>query len=139
MTLRIAPFTALESLKLKEARLYVVAKSVGMTNLTLWDEKGRVLMIYDLEITPNVEGLRQLIHQLLPEEKDIRVVPSHDSVTLWGKVSSKASLAEVVAMAEAYAPKKVVNLLQVNQPPKKETPKIVVDVIKGITVDQVKF
>src|SRR5205085_8141815 len=53
------------------------------------------------------------LHGILPEEKNIRVVSSRDSVTLSGTVSSVGTLAQALMLAEAYAPKKVVNLLQV--------------------------
>jgi len=125
-----------DTVVLSPKQLYVVGKKVGATNLTLWDEKGRVLTIYNIEINPDLDRLRLQLQHLLPDEQKIRVESSHDFVTLSGKVTSSARLKEVLAIAEAYAPNKIINLLQVDM---ETSPPVKVDVIKGITVDKVEF
>lgn len=125
-----------DTVVLSPKQLYVVGKKVGATNLTLWDEKGRVLTIYNIEITPDLERLRLQLQHLLPDEQKIRIEASHDFVTLSGKVTSSARLKEVLAIAEAYAPKKIINLLQVDM---ETSPPVKVDFIKGITVNKVEF
>ena len=125
-----------DTVVLTPKQLYVVGKVVGATNLTLWDEKGHVLRIYDVEIIPDLERLRLQLQHLLPDDHNIHIDSSHDFVTLSGKVKSSASLKEVLAIAEAYAPKKIINLLQVNE---ETSDPVVVDVIKGTAVDKVKF
>ena len=138
-----------DTVVLSPTQLYVVAKTIGVTNLTLWDVKGRVFTIFDLEVIPDLDRLREQLHHLLPEEQDIRIAASHDYVTLSGRVTNSGILKEVLAVAEAYAPKKVINLLRVNvhkvEKVDKEdkegsrTPPIIVDVIKGTSVNQVEF
>jgi len=125
-----------DTVVLTPKQLYVVGKKVGATNLTLWDEKGRVLTIYNMEITPDLERLRLHLQHLLPDEQKIRIESSHDFVTLSGKVTSSARLKAVLAIVEAYAPKKIINLLQVDM---ETSPPVKVDVIKGITVNKVQF
>ncbi len=125
-----------DTVVLSPKQLYVVGKKVGATNLTLWDEKGRVLTIYNIEITPDLERLRLQLQHLLPDEQKIRIEASHDFVTLSGKVTSSARLKEVLAIAEAYAPNKIINLLQVDM---ETSPPVKVDVIKGISVNEVEF
>jgi pilus assembly protein CpaC len=93
--------------------IYITGKAAGTTNLTLWQNK-EVRSIYDLEVTYDVALLKQKLNDLLPGEKDINAIGTHDSITLAGTVSSTANLSQVMVLAEAYAPKdKVVNLLQV--------------------------
>ena len=73
----------------------------------------------DIEIMPDVSRLKEKIHEMLPNEKDIKVTASHDAIVLAGTVSNTSNLSQVVALANAYAPQdkdkkgKVMNLLEV--------------------------
>ena len=73
----------------------------------------------DIEIMPDVSRLKEKIHEMLPNEKDIKVTASHDAIVLSGTVSNTSNLSQVVALANAYAPRdkdgksKVMNLLEV--------------------------
>ena len=125
-----------DTVVLSPRQLYVVGKQVGATNLTLWDDRGQVLSIYDIEIAPDLDRLRQQIQHLLPDENKITIESSHDFVTISGKVTSSARLKEVLTIAEAYAPHKVINLLEVDR---EVSPPVTVDVIKGISVGKVEF
>lgn len=94
-------------------QLYVMGKTIGITNLTVWSEKGTVSGVYEVEVSPDVTRLKEQLHQLLPTEKHIQVTSSHDNLTLTGAVTSVAHVSQALALAEAFAPKKVINLLQV--------------------------
>lgn len=98
---------------LSPRQIYLTGKASGATNLTLWDKTDRVLKIYDLSVSPDYSRLKVLIHQVLPDEADIKVIPAHDSVTLAGTVSSPENLGRALAIAETFAPEKVVNLMQI--------------------------
>jgi pilus assembly protein CpaC len=102
-----------DALVLSPKQLYVTGKSAGVTNLTLWQDNQNIFSIFDVEVAPDLTRLKEQIHQLLQEEKDIRVTASQDRVTLSGKVSNTGNLAQVLSLAESYAPKKVTNLLEV--------------------------
>jgi pilus assembly protein CpaC len=97
---------------LSPREIYVTGKAPGITNITLWQGKD-IPHIYNLVVTSDVSRLKQRLHEILPEEKEIRVISFDEAVTLSGRVSSTANLAQAVALAEAYAPKKVRNLLEV--------------------------
>jgi len=98
---------------LSPLEIYVTAKAAGTTNMILWQDT-KVAAIYDLEVTYDISRLKQKIHQLLPEETQLRVFATHDSITLAGRLSSAASLSQILSLAEAYAPKgKVRNLTEV--------------------------
>jgi pilus assembly protein CpaC len=102
-----------ETLVLSPRQLYVMGKAVGMTNLTLWGRDGRMMVVQDVEVAPDLAQLKTQLHRLFPDEHQIQVTATHDHVTLSGMIGSAVRLNQVLGLAEAYAPKKVVNLLQV--------------------------
>lgn len=93
--------------------IYVTGMAVGVTNMTLWGDE-KVVATYNLSVTHDVEQLRSNVRVVLPDEKDVQVLASGDSITLFGNVANTASIPRIVALAEACAPKeKVNNLLEV--------------------------
>ena len=96
-------------------QVYVFGVSSGVTNITVWLAEEKVPILYDVEVTPDVASIKEKIRRLFPEEKDLRISASSDSLTLSGSVSSIAVLSRAVALAEAYGgEKKVINMLQVS-------------------------
>jgi len=92
--------------------IYITGKKPGTTNITLWHDGG-LRHVCDLVVAADISRLKQRLHEILPDEKEIRVISFDESVTLTGRVSSTTNLAQAVALAEAYAPEKVRNLLEV--------------------------
>ena len=104
---KIADITVLSS-----RQVYITGKAAGSTNLTIWQTGGKTT-IRDIEVVSDIIGLKQRLQEILPDEKDIRVIAMPGSITLSGRVSSAANLSQAVALAEAYAPKgKVLNFLE---------------------------
>lgn len=103
-----------DAMVLTPRQIYVTGKVPGVTNLTLWGSDNKVSGIIDLEIFPDISRLKEDLHKILPEEKDVRVTATHDHITLSGTVSSTNTLSQVLALAEPYSPGKVVNLLEVS-------------------------
>jgi pilus assembly protein CpaC len=98
---------------LSPREIYLTGKASGVTNITLWQSKDR-LLVYDVVVAPDVSTFKQKLHELLPEERDVRVLAFDDSITLTGRISSTASLSQALALAQVYVPKgKVRNLLEV--------------------------
>jgi len=133
-----------DAMVLSPKQIYVTGKGYGTTNLTLWGQDGQVLAILDLDVGLDLVRLKQQLAELLPDETNIRLRGTHDHVTLSGTVSSEARLSQVLAMAEAYAPKKVLNFLKIYpEPPGSRIPSdmqtVTVEVIKGTSVNAVKF
>jgi len=59
--------------------------------------------------------LKRRLHEILPDEEEIRIFSTKDSITLSGTVSSASSLNQVLVLAEAYAGEgNIVNLLNVS-------------------------
>jgi pilus assembly protein CpaC len=93
--------------------IYITGKAVGTTNMTLWQDKTGS-QVYELEVALDLSRLKQGLHEILPEEKDLRVTSANESITLSGRISSAVNLSEAMSLAEAYAPEgKVNNLVEV--------------------------
>jgi pilus assembly protein CpaC len=102
-----------DAIVLSTRQIYVTGKAPGVTSLTLWQDPQKVFSVFDVEVAPDLTRLKEQLHQLMRDEKEIQITSIHDRVTLSGRVSNAANLSQVLAMAESYAPKKVTNLLQV--------------------------
>lgn len=98
---------------LSPSQIYIIGRAPGITNVTLWGD-GRIVAMYDLEVAPDIARLREKLHEILPQERDLRVIAVHDSITLSGTISSAVNLSQALNLARAYAPEdKVINLVQV--------------------------
>ena len=132
-----------DAIVLSPKQIYVTGKGYGTTNLTLWGKDDQVLAIFDLDVGVDLVRLTQHLGELLPDETNIHLRGTHDHVTISGTVSSEGRLQQVMTIAEAYAPKKVLNFLKVypepigNPAPDVRT--VTVEVIKGTSVGSVKF
>ncbi|WHZ17307.1 MAG: Type II/IV secretion system secretin RcpA/CpaC, associated with Flp pilus assembly [Nitrospira sp.] len=98
---------------LSPTQIYVTGKTVGVTNLTLWQDADKISSIIDVVIMPDLSRIKEDLHLLFPNERGIAVAATHDRLTLSGVVSNAAALPKVLDMAESYAPKRVVNMLGV--------------------------
>jgi pilus assembly protein CpaC len=102
-----------DTVVLSPTQIYLTGKATGVTNLTLWNESGKMMGMYDVVIAPDLSRLKENLHKALPDEKGVLVTSSHDHITLSGTASSANNLSRALSIAEAYAPKKVINSLQV--------------------------
>ena len=102
-----------EQIVLSQKQIYLTGKAIGTTTLTLWGKNGQVENVFTVHVSPDIDRLKEQIYLLLPDEADIQVMSSHDYITLAGSVSNSPALNKALALAEPYAPKKVLNLMQV--------------------------
>jgi pilus assembly protein CpaC len=101
-------------LPLTTRSVYVVGKSPGSTALTIYGPGKRLLAAVNVVVSGDIEGLKRRLHDVLPNEGGIQVRPAAgDSIVLSGTASSPAALNRVLALAETYAPKKVINMITV--------------------------
>ncbi len=132
-----------DAIVLSPRQIYVTGKGYGTTNLTLWGKDDQVIAVFDLDVGIDLGRLKHHLSELLPDETNLHLKGTHDHVTISGTVSSEGRLHQVLAVAEAYAPKKVLNFLKVypepigNPAPDIQT--VTVEVIKGTSVGSVKF
>ncbi len=82
--------------------MLIIGNFTGTTNLILWQGK-KVSAIYDLDVVYDISRLKQKLQEVLPNETDLRVIATQDTITLSGMVSSTANLSQAVALAESYA------------------------------------
>ena len=108
-----------DALVITPQQIHLIGKTPGITNLTLWGVDNKVTAVVDLEVSPDLSRLKETLHKILPEEKEIKVSAAHDHLTLAGTVSSKTSLSQILTLAGPYAPlgeekkPKIINLLEV--------------------------
>jgi pilus assembly protein CpaC len=108
-----------DAMVLTPHQIYLTGKAPGLTQVTLWDVGDKVIGILDLEISPDLSRLKEMLHKILPEEKDVRINATHDQITLSGTVSSSTNLTQVLALTGPFAPldekkePKIINLLEV--------------------------
>lgn len=132
-----------DAIVLSPRQIYVTGKGYGTTNLTLWGRDDQVIAIFDLDVGIDLARLKQHLAELLPDETNIRLKGTHDHVTISGTVSNESKRSQVLTVAEAYAPKKVLNFLKVYPEPigdpAPDLQTVTVEVIKGTSVGAVKF
>lgn len=100
-------------LPLNPHSVYVVGKAPGSTALTIYGPGQRLVGAANVVVSADIQGLKGRLAELLPGEKDISIRPANQSLVLSGTVSSPASMQRVMALAETYAPGKVVNMMGV--------------------------
>ena len=101
-----------DQIVLSPKQIYLAGKGAGTTTLTLWGQDGQVANIFQVRVSPDVTRLKEQLHTMLPHESGIQVMNSHDHITLAGTVTNMDSLAKALALAEPYAPEKIINLVQ---------------------------
>jgi len=111
--LMIADPKIADVLPLTSHSVYVVGKGMGSTALTVYGPGKRLIAAANVVVSADVEGLKTRLGEILPEERDISVRPANQSIVVSGTVSSPAALQKALALAESYAPTKVVNMLGV--------------------------
>ncbi len=94
-------------------QIYLTGKEPGTTTLTLWGSGGKIFAIYNVVVSPDLMLLKQVLHTVIPMETDIKVLSTGDMISLSGTVSSSANLNTALSLAEAAAPERVINLMQV--------------------------
>lgn len=111
--LMIADPKVADVLPLTPRSVYVVGKGLGSTALTAYGPGKRLLTAANVIVSPDLESLKARLHDLLPEESGIAVYAANQSIVLSGVVSNPSALQKALALAETYAPAKVVNMLGV--------------------------
>jgi pilus assembly protein CpaC len=104
-----------DAIVLTPQQISVIGKASGVTNLILWGADDKISSFLDIQVSPDVSRLGEMIQKILPEEKNLRIDATHDSLTLSGTVSRTSSLSQALALAEVHLPKdgKILNLVEV--------------------------
>ncbi len=86
---------------LRSTQLYVLGKSLGSTNVMLWDRSDQLIGTVEVEVTHDMESLKAKLHELLPND-EITVYSAQRNIVLSGQVSNVASMNAAVSIAEGY-------------------------------------
>jgi pilus assembly protein CpaC len=79
----------------------VLGKSLGTTNVLLWDRNDNMVGAVNVEVTHDLESLRAKLHTLMPDER-IEVHSAQRSIVLRGQVSSAANMGVALDVARNY-------------------------------------
>ena len=79
-------------------RAYIIGSAAGQTNVYFFDAQGQQIAGFDIAVTRDLNGMRQAIHQVLPES-DITVEGIGDGVVLAGTASSQAEAQQAYDIA----------------------------------------
>ena len=102
------------ALLLSPHEVYLTPRAAGTTNLILWHNEMDVAAVYELQVVYDLSRLKQRLHEIFPDERELRVMSTNDSITLAGRVSSSSNMDQILTLTEAFAPRdKIRNLVQV--------------------------
>ena len=82
--------------------VYLLGKSVGTTNLIVWNRNNEASII-DLSVSIDASLLQTRLSELLPNEKELRVTVAGDTLILSGVVSDTVKADQAMSLANAYA------------------------------------
>jgi len=99
-------------LPISERSVYVLGKKFGTTSLTLYDRTNRVIAVMDVEVGPDVEGLRAQMADLVPGQP-IEARISAGNLLLTGMVNDPGAANRAAQLAKAYAGDAVINMITV--------------------------
>ncbi|WP_341936332.1 type II and III secretion system protein family protein [Marinimicrobium sp. C2-29] len=101
-------------LMLRSSQIYIQGKTLGSTNVMLWDNSDNLLGAIDIEVVHDLNSLKSKLHQLMPSER-IQVYTSQRSLVLAGEVSSAARLDTALRLAQSFTngDDNVINLMGV--------------------------
>ncbi|WP_370279041.1 type II and III secretion system protein family protein [Pontibacterium sp.] len=88
-------------LVMRSNQVYIVGNGIGTTNILMWDSQNNLTQSLDVEVTPDVNSLKEKLHQLLPGES-IRVNMSQGAIVLSGEVSNALSMDTAMKVAHSY-------------------------------------
>jgi pilus assembly protein CpaC len=86
---------------LQSTQLYVLGKNLGTTNVLLWDRSDILIGTVNVEVTHDLQSLKEKLYRLLPQEK-IEVYSAQRNIVLAGQVSNITKMNAAIAIAEGY-------------------------------------
>jgi len=86
---------------LNPSELYMLGKSVGSTNLILWN-KANDATIIDIAVGMDTVALRSRLEQMFASEKDLKITTAADTLIISGMVSDVVKADQILSVANAY-------------------------------------
>jgi pilus assembly protein CpaC len=86
---------------LRSTQLYVLGKDLGTTNVLLWDRSDILIGTLNVEVTHDLQSLKEKLYRLLPDEK-IEVHSAQRNIILAGRVSNISNMNAALRIAQGY-------------------------------------
>ncbi len=97
----IANASIADVVPLTDRTIYVVGKDIGVTRLMLFDTNKQLLGVVEIEVSYDIEGLREELEQSIPDG-DFRLRTANGRILLGGSVGSALSVARAVEITEQF-------------------------------------
>ncbi|WP_084419686.1 type II and III secretion system protein family protein [Henriciella litoralis] len=95
------------------SRLYVRGRSIGATNILVYDDVGQLVEIIDVRVQHDLGAIHSDVAALFPDVRlNLRTVAQRLHVR--GEVPDRATAIEVMQIASSYAPDAVIDALSVS-------------------------
>lgn len=96
-------------------RLYVRGRTIGTTNILIYDEDGDLVEVIDVRVQHDIGAIESDVAALFPDVRlAMRTVAQRLHVR--GEVPDDETAAEIIQIASSYAPDAVIDALKVNRP-----------------------
>ena len=82
-------------------RIYIFGKSVGETNIFVFDRSGNPIVSMNLDVERDIAGLTEQLKRFIPGS-DIKVELINDNIILTGSVQTPQDAARAAALAQAF-------------------------------------
>ncbi len=105
-----------DALPMTDRALYIQAKKIGTTNVSIFDENMRLIKVVDVEVAFDTGSLQSKI-RASTGERGIRVSNNNGEVVLTGTASDAVAADRAVNLAKSWAPNgAVINALAIASP-----------------------
>ena len=105
---RVANAKVADIVVLTDRSFQVLGKSAGKTKVMLYDVNNQIVDIVDVKVGYDLEGLKLALYETFPREP-VKVRAMANGVYLSGKVTNADVAAQIVRVAQAFAPSNVTN------------------------------
>lgn len=99
-----------------QQEIYLLGKKTGSTNVLVWHTDNRMTAI-ELTVGIDTTTLQSILSQLMPKEKNLRVIATGDTLTLSGQMSDAVKVQQAIQVAEEFSGKKVLNMMTTDHLP----------------------
>lgn len=113
-TIVVADPEIAEAMATSNRSFFLRGKLPGSTTVLVYDNKGSIAELIEVEVELGLDALRADLDNLLPGET-IEVYPVHDGIFLDGKLTTAAAAEMAVQLAERHVPGGVANGLSIGQ------------------------
>ena len=87
----------------RSSQVHVLGKALGSTNVVFWDTEDRIFATVNIEVTHDLNSLKQKLFTMLPTE-EINVFSAQENIVLNGKLTSATNVDAALKVAESYLP-----------------------------------